>query len=445
MFTHSHDSAMYVTAGVAMAAMLISFIIILWLGKRFKQDIPIAVNLFVSVAISALVTGFGIPFRHLFEGPVWYIYINLVIFTGMMFLTCMKFAGNLDCIAYDMLTKFRNQPAILLCLIMLLLFFPGMVTGVGTAAVLSTGLVAVVILRVCGIPRVKIAAILALVTSIGAAAPPVNLPAIIIASGINMPYEGFTEILLVLTVPLGLFSIFFLGYRDYKAPSLEDIELALPKPERKNTLAPYIPLLVVICIMILIRVFPGVFPDIVTPMVFIIGSFVTLFCGKKFNYVAACKEALRGGVFSTVALIFVVGAVVQVTTLTGAKGLMVLMALVIGSVSPILMYLAMGISMPLLGGVLTHLGASVILGIPFTLALVSSNQIAVVAGCSMLCVMAQIIPPSALGGYFAQELAGEPTYSPILKKSFIPLMVCIVFSMVELIFANQFAALFVPF
>jgi TRAP-type C4-dicarboxylate transport system permease large subunit len=448
MFTvtaHSHGQAMYVTAGTALAAIAISYIAITLLGKKFKQNIPISINLFVSVAISAVVTGFGFPFRHLFEGPVWYIYINLVIFTGMMFLTCMKQAGNLDCIAYDILTRFRTKPAIMLCLITLLLFFPGMVTGVGTAAVLTTGMVAIVILRVCGIPNLKIAAILTMVTSIGAAAPPVNLPAIIIASGINMPYEGFDIILLVITVPLGLFSIFFLGYRDFKIPSLEAIEKALPKPERKSTLMPYVPLIVVVSIMALIRIFPGEFPDIVTPMVFIIGTFVAMFCGKKFHYVEACKEALRGGVFSTVALIFVVGAVVQVTTLTGAKGLLVLGAMVLGSMAPTIMYLVMGISLPLLGGVLTHLGASVILGIPFTLAMISSNQIAVVTGCSILCVLAQVIPPSALGGYFAQELTQEPSYLPVLKKSFVPLIVCIIFSMVELMFANQFAAWFVPF
>ncbi len=443
--THSHAAGMYITAGTALAAMAISYIAIILLGKKLKQDIPIAINLFVSVAISAVVTGFGFPFRHLFEGPVWYIYINLVIFTGMMFLTCMKQAGNLDCIAYDILTKFRTRPALMFCLITLLLFFPGMVTGVGTAAVLSTGMVAIAILRVCGIPNVKIAAILTMVTSIGAAAPPVNLPAIIIASGINMPYEGFGLILLVITVPLGLFSIFFLGYRDFKVPSLEAIEAALPKPERKNAIMPYVPLLVVVSIMVLIRVFPGEFPDIVTPMVFMIGTFVAMFCGKKFKYVDACKEALRGGVFSTVALIFVVGAVVQVTTLTGAKGLLVLGAMVIGSMAPALMYLAMGISLPLLGGVLTHLGASVILGIPFTLAMISSNQIAIVTGCSILCVLAQVIPPSALGGYFAQELTQEPSYTPVLKQCLVPLIVCIVFTMVELVFANQFASWFVPF
>ena len=442
MIVHSHGDTMYLTAGISLAALLVSYVVIMWLGRRFKQDIPIAINLFVSAGISAIIVGFN-PFRHLFEGPVWYIYINLVIITGMMFLTTMKMAGNLDCIAYDILTRFRTIPAALLVLVMALLFFPGMVTGIGTAAVLSMGTIAITILRVVGIPNLKIAAIVAVVTSIGAAAPPVNLPALIIASGINMPYEGFDTILWVLTLPPALLTMFWLGWRDYKVPTLEQVEEALPKPERKNAIMPYVPLIVVITIMVLIRAFPGEFPDIVTPMVFVIGSLVSLFTGKKFSYVAASREAISGGVFSTVALIFVVGSVVQVTTLTGAKGLLVLTAMLIGSVAPWLMYVAMGVSLPLLGGVLTHLGTAVILGIPFTLAMISTNQIAFVAGASILCVLAQLIPPSALGGYFSQRVSGEKDYMPILRMSLIPIAVTIAYALVELVFANEFAALFV--
>lgn len=444
MFAHSHGDAMYWTAGFALLVMAVTYVAIMLLANRFNQKIPLAITLFVAVAASAVATGFN-PLRHLFEGPVWYIYINLVILCGMIFLTTMKAAGNLDCIAHDILTNFRTRPAIVLVLVMVLLFFPGMVTGVGTAAILSTGMVAVTILRVCGIPNVKIAAILAVVTTIGSAAPPVNLPAIIIASGINMPYEGFDRILWALTLPTGLFTMFWLGWRDYRVPSPEAIEVALPKPERKNAIMPYVPLLVVVAIMVCIRAFPGQFPDIVTPMVFMIGSAVTLFTGRRFSYVDACREAISGGVFSTVALIFVIGAVVQVTTLTGAKGLLVLAAMVIGATAPALMYIAMAITLPLLGGVLTQLGTAVILGIPFELAMISKNQVAFVAGLSMLCYFAQLVPPSALGGYFARDLAGEKDYMPMLKQCIVPSAVTIVYSVVELVFANQFAAVFVPF
>ena len=444
MFAHSHGDAMYWTAGFALVVLAVVYAAIWAAGKKFKQNIPLAVNLFIASGISALAVGFD-PFRHLFEGPVWYIYINLVIFTGMIFLTCMKAAGNLDCIAYDILTHFRNWPSIILVLVMLLLFFPGMVTGVGTAAILSTGMISAVILRVCGIPNVNIAAILAVVTTIGSAAPPVNLPAIIIASGINMPYEGFNEILLVLTFPAGLFAMFWLGRRDFTVPSLAAIEAALPAPARKNAFMPYVPLLVVVTIMICIRVFPGEFPDIVTPMVFMVGSVVTLFTGKKYNYVDTCRDAISGGVLSTVALIFVIGSVVQVTTLTGAKGLLVLAAMVIGATSPALMYLAMAVSLPLLGGVLTQLGTAVILGIPFELAMIGKNQIAFVAGLSILCYFAQLVPPSALGGYFARDLSGEKEYMPMLKISIVPSIVAITFAVIELVFADRFASIFVPF
>ena len=144
------------------------------------------------------------------------------------------------------------------------------------------------------------------------------------------------------------------------------------------------------------------------------------------------------------ALLFVVGTVVQIITLTGVKGLLVLGALELGDISRLIIYVVMGISLPLMGGVLTHLGGAVILGIPFTLALLDQNIVAVVAAASMLGVLSQGIPPSALGGYFAQELVGIPRYSSMLRLCVIPLLVSILFSMVVLYFANGFAALLVP-
>jgi hypothetical protein len=260
-----------------------------------------------------------------------------------------------------------------------------------------------------------------------------------------MPYDGFTLILFFLTVPLGLFSIFWLGWKHYRAPSQEAINAAIPNIPRRFFLQPYMPLIVVIAIFALIRIFPGQFPDIVTPMVFVAGSVCTLFSGKKFRVVAVSREAIKGGIFSTVALLFVVGTVVQIITLTGVKGLLVLGALELGDISRLIIYVVMGVSLPLMGGVLTHLGGAVILGIPFTLALLDQNIVAVVAAASMLGVLSQVIPPSALGGYFAQELVGIPRYSSMLRLCTIPLLVSILFSMVVLYFANEFAALLVPF
>ena len=146
-----------------------------------------------------------------------------------------------------------------------------------------------------------------------------------------------------------------------------------------------------------------------------------------------------------VALLFVVGTVVQFTTLSGVKGLLVISALTLGSITSILMYIAMGLSLPLLGGVLTHLGSAAILGVPFTLALLTKNTIVVVAAISLICIISQLIPPSAVGGYFAQEVVGLDTYPPILKKCIVPAVVAILWAILVIVLASHFGAAFVPY
>lgn len=445
MIAHMRDSHMYIESLLILLVMTGTYVGVDYIGKRFHQKIPVALLLFTACVIGALAGGYGVPLRHLIEGEFGYIYINLVILTGMILLQILKQSGSLNAISWDILVNFHRHPVPLFILLTAMLYFPGMVTGVGTAGVLSTGIFVAVILETVGIPKIETAAILALLTTFGAAAPPINLPALIISGGINMPYEGFGPILWVLTIPVGIFSIFYLGYRHFKVVTLEEIKERVREPERKNFIMPYIPLIVVGALFLLIRLFPAWMPDLVTPLVFMIGALVGLFTGKKVNFLLASKEAMRGGLFMVVALLFVVGTVVQITTMTGVKGLLVISALTIASISPVLMYIAMGISLPLLGGVLTHLGSSAILGVPFTLALLVKNNILVVAAISLICVLSQLVPPSAVGGYFAQEVVQLDRYMPIFKKCIIPSLVAILWAILVMVFASYFGSAFVPY
>ena len=445
MSAHTHDAQMYTDALIVLMVMIISYTLIALMGRRFKQKVPVAVLLFLSCIFGALAGGYGFPLRHLIEGEFGYIYINLVILTGMVFLQVLKHSGSLDAITWDITMNFRKRPIILFVLLTAVLYFPGMVTGVGTAAVLSTGIFVAVILDAVGIPKINNAAILALVTTFGAAAPPVNLPALIISGGINMPYDGFGWILWILTIPMGLFSIFFLGYKHFRVVSVEEIRRMLPRPERKHFIMPYVPLIVVAAIFLSIRMFPGRMPDLVTPLIFMIGALVGLFTGKRVNLLKASREAMSGGLFLVVALLFIVGTVVQITTLTGVKGLLVIGALSLGSLFPLLMYMAMGLSLPLVGGVLTHLGASAILGVPFALAMLTKNTIVVVAAISLICITSQLFPPSAVGGYFAQGVVGLDKYGPVLKKCILPVVVSIVYAVLVMVFSKYFGAAFVHY
>ena len=446
MTEFAHDAQMYQTAQTVLLGMSICCAAIWILGRVvLKQNIPLSLNLFISVAVGAAVGGFGIPWRHLIEGPMFYIYINLVIFTALIMLQVMKESGSMEAIAWDILMKFRKSPVMLFLLLTLMIYFPGMVTGVGAAAVLSTGVIVAVILQAVGIPKLETAAILAILSTMGAAAPPVNLPALIISSGLNMPYDGFTTILLILSVPPGIFAIFYYGYKHFKVISEDEIRAILPAPERKFFLQPYLPIITIVTIFLAIAIFPRHMPDLVSPLVFMIGALVALFTGRKVNLFMAASRAMSGRLFGVVAVFFVVGAVVQVMTLTGVKGYLVINIFTVAAIAPVLLYLALAIAVPALGGVVTHLGVAAVLGVPLAFGMLTSNTIVVVSCISMFCMLSQIIPPSALGGYSSQDVVSLPSYGPILAKCSVPFIISAGYFIAVLYFAKQFAAWFVPY
>ena len=100
---------------------------------------------------------------------------------------------------------------------MFISMFPGMITGSSTASVLTAGSIVAPILILIGIPMVETATIIALGGILGMIAPPVNVPAMIIGGGIDMPYVGFTIPLLLLTVPVAIFSVLYLGLKHVKS------------------------------------------------------------------------------------------------------------------------------------------------------------------------------------------------------------------------------------
>ncbi|MCL1939713.1 MAG: hypothetical protein FWG04_03520 [Desulfovibrionaceae bacterium] len=445
MSTFAHDSEMYFTAKLVLAVMCLCCLLFWFIGHKTRQKIPLALTLFVSSAAGALAGGFGLPWRHLIEGPMYYIYINLVIFTALIMLQVMKESGAMEAIAWDILSAFREKPIILFLLLGAMLFFPTMVTGVGAAGVLSTGVIVSVILMAVGIPKVETATILAILTTLGAAAPPVNLPALIMASGINMPFDGFGPMLLVLSVPPAVFTLFFLGYRHFKVLSMDEIRAVLPQPERRFALQSYLPIITIVVLFVLIGMFPRKMPDLISPLVFMCGAIVGLFNGRKVNLFMAASRCMSGRLFGVVAVFFVVGSVVQIMTLTGVKGYLVISTFALAASAPILMYVAMGVGIPVLGGLITHLGVAAVLGIPFALAILTSNIIVVISCLSVFCIMSQIVPPSALGGFSSQDVVGLPSYRPIFTRCLIPWAVTTGWALLVLYFAKPFADLFVPY
>ena len=118
----------------------------------------------------------------------------LIISMAMIFMTVIQKSGALEALNAVIVSRFHKVPAVMLILLMLIIMFPGMITGSSTAAVLSAGAIVAPILLMMGIPAPQTGAILAVGAIMGMAAPPVNIPAMLIAGGVDMPYIGFEAV-----------------------------------------------------------------------------------------------------------------------------------------------------------------------------------------------------------------------------------------------------------
>ncbi len=105
----------------------------------FVFRLPIGFALVLASIAGALSAGEGIPLRHLVEGGFGYLDSILIIASAMVFMKVILYSGLLDTIARKIIDHLHGRPILLLLSIMLLIMFPGMITGSSTAAVLTTG------------------------------------------------------------------------------------------------------------------------------------------------------------------------------------------------------------------------------------------------------------------------------------------------------------------
>jgi len=418
---------MYTQTIINLAVMLVIFI-----AGSFFRKVPMALFLVLAAVLGALIGGFGVPIRHLVEGSQLFLYLMLIVAAGMLFMGVIKASGALDALTRVIVQAFHRLPALLLSLLMVLIMLPAMLTGSAPAAVLSTGVLVAPILMRLGIPKAETAAILALGSIYGLVAPPINVPAMIIATGVYMPYEGFFWILIALTFPLAIFSVLFLGRKYIKKINVEEIlrELSPPPPKRAFTI--HLPLLVVVLLMIVIRTAPKVIPDLGTPLVFLIGALLGLFTGRRFNVLMASKESMQNAV-EILSLFAAVGVLIQIMALTGVRGLLVLASISLGGA---LLYLAIAVSTPILGGPLMPFGVAAVLGIPLVLAFVGKNSIIVTAAITLIIGVGCLAPPTAIGGMFAARVVGIEKYGQVLRKSLIPALVTIAVGVAVLVFVG---------
>ena len=400
--------------------------------------LPVSVSMILGAIVGALVGGEGIPLRHLFEGTFTYVDTMLIISTAMLFMTVVQESGALDALNAAIVTRFYKVPALMLILLMLVIMFPGMITGSSTAAVLSAGALVAPILLLIGIPKDKAGAILAIGAIMGMAAPPVNIPAMLIGGGVDMPYIGFDGPLFLMTIPCAIFAVLFLGLKYCKNLDIEKLKEGLDlEISKKYGFKLYLPIIVLIVLLVASKVIPS-FPQLGTCLIFLISAVIGLFTGKRFNFWEKALEAMDTTI-PVLAKLMGVGMFIQVMTLVGARGWIVVSCLGLGMV---FVYIATFTIMPAFGAVSSY-GAASVIGVPFLLVIIqntSCSDIVVAAVLAFTCCLGDLMPPTALAGNYAAQIVGLK-YPKVLKNCIIPFLVCIAVAVVCILNSNALAFL----
>lgn len=357
----------------------------------------------------------------LVEGAFGFFDVGLVIATAMMFMKALELAGTLEDLTARLLGGLGSRRGLILAACTFLVMLPGMLTGSSTAAALTTGRFVIPVLLGLGMAQENAATFVALASIFGMTAPPVNIPAMIIGSGVDMPYVGFEVPLLLISLPLALGLVIWSWTRLRRTPGSDRVALegagsAGPTSVRPGWLSDLrvaAPFVVVIGPMVAIRVWPGVAPDIGLAAIFALGTFSVWALTPRLNMITVVRQSLDLSM-PILGILAGAGMFVTVMTMTGARGLLVSSALLL---SARYLLIVGALVIPLFGGVSAYASASV-LGVPFLLAMLGKSDIATAAAISALAAVGDLMPPIALVPSLSVQAFGSegPGRARVIKR-----------------------------
>lgn len=133
-----------------------------------------------------------------------YLYLNADRGNVVFFMAVFQRSGALSTLNVWAVRTFARRPFLLVSLLMLSVMFPGMFTGLTAPCVLTTGAMVAPLLLAAGAPPAVAGAFIATGAFFGMVAPPVNICAMLIGAGVDMPYIGFDLPCLAMTFPFGI-------------------------------------------------------------------------------------------------------------------------------------------------------------------------------------------------------------------------------------------------
>ena len=444
--------------------LMIGSFIALLLWAKLPSGLCLMISAVIGAVVSMIFSQTPLDLRYFVEGTFGYFDTILVITTAMIFMGVMQVSGALEYLNVVLVKAFRTVPSALLVCFMLIIMFPAMVTGSSLASAISAGALVAPIMIKWGIPKAKTGAIIAMGAILGMVAPPVNVPAMVICEVVDIPYTGFTVPLMILAIPLAIVTVLMLGRKYVKAISKEDVEKVVDTSITKQVKwYVLLPLILLIVLIVLQNLLPKYFGPLGMSLMFVICAALGFFTGKRLPFFVVKKReekkpaeeqgdeiavpgtyseqkneeddtpdsvvaVIKQGVyksFSAMGLLMGVGMFMEIITLNGVRGYFTVNAL---SFPSFLMYVSMAIAVPVFGGI-SAFGSASILGGPYVMAFIASNQIYVTCGLSLLAALGEFMPPTAMSATFASKIVGEKSWTSVTKAALLAMAVVFVYAL----------------
>ncbi|MBE0461362.1 MAG: C4-dicarboxylate ABC transporter [Candidatus Aminicenantes bacterium] len=376
--------------------------------------------------------------RHLVEGSFVYLDVILVFSTATIFMAIISESGGVNYVVRGTIKYFYNWRIVALILLMFITLIPGALTGAGSVSLLVVGAPIALALEYLGIQKKKAAAILFIVAGLSAAAPPVNIWAMIVSAGTAIPYVGFELPLGIPVIILGTFTVLFLGWKKEETIDSSEVSLKsmLEVPENMSWWRVFLPFLVFFGLVAASRIWPFSIPILGLPFEFTVAALTAwLVSPKKINILVLSRKTIKR-LLPLLATIVIVGMLQQIMTATGVRGLL---SFCVISIPLILLYISLAVIIPFSEGVLTY-GAAAIFGIPLIWFFdsIGLHATVAIAGLSLLWPLGDGLPPTALIGRLSIIVSNyKGSYWNFLKNTWVPWLVITITGILMVVFSAR--------
>ena len=428
---------MQLQIGIILAAMVLAYTLAKW------KKLSVETSMLAAAVVGGLAgTLYSTPqigdlARHLVEGSFTYLDVILVFTTATIFMAFISESGGVNYVVRGTIKLFYNVRIMALIILMIIILIPGALTGAGSVSLLVVGAPTALALGYLGIPKRRVAAILFIVAGLSAAAPPVNIWAMILSAGTAIPYVGFELPLGIPVLVLGTLTVLILGWKKEETRDLKSILEEMPQvPEGMTWWRVLLPFLVFFGLVIAARIWPFSLPILGLPLQFTLAAIVAVLVSpKRFNILIISRNTVKR-LLPLLATMIIVGMLQQIMTATGVRGLLSFLVI---STPLTLLFILLAVIIPVSEGVLTYGGAAII-GIPLIWFLdsIGLHATIAIAGLSLLWPLGDGLPPTALIGRLSVMVSDyKGTYWSVIRAAWIPWILITITGILMVLFSAK--------